>query len=402
MFRGFLNEIKNVAVNRATNRINTMMNNALGGVPGLPMNRGRVSRAKNSFGTPNPFDNEMVMYPEDLGNTGQGHYIVFNINEQVNANVSFTQGSLKANIAKMEHYDKATDLERNIQGLTRGSGSGLASEFANGRSRHQFSPPGKKTNSVPRAATRRLASTIAMYMPASVGVSTNANYREVEIGALASGMVSAMQTLSRSNPFDNIAAFSENVVKAGGDFANAARASEAGETFRENFVRGILDPLPGLSGIGAVQDIQRGFVRNNRLELTFDGIGRRSFSFNFKCMPKSENEAKAVDKIVNMFRFYMAPSFKGTDVSQSRTMIVPATFDITYLFENGTPNAYLNKISTCVLESCDVKYGGERVQFYRPTQNFRGEDGAPPVETDITLGFKEIELITRERIGVGF
>ena len=105
MFRGFLNEIKNVAVNRATNRINTMMNNALGGVPGLPINRGRVSRAKNSFGTPNPFDNEMVMYPEDLGNTGQGHYIVFNINEQVNANVSFTQGSLKANIAKMEHYD---------------------------------------------------------------------------------------------------------------------------------------------------------------------------------------------------------------------------------------------------------------------------------------------------------
>ena len=401
MFRGFLNEIKNAAINRATNRINTMMNNALGGVPGLPMNRGRVSRAKNSFGTPNPFDNEMVMYPEDLGNTGQGHYIVFNINEQVNANVSFTKGSLKANIAKMEHYDKTNPADRQYQGLTKGS-SGLASEFADGTSKHQFSPPGQKTNSVPRSATRRLASTIAMYMPASVGVSTNSNYREVEIGALASGMVSAMNTLSKDNPFDNIAAFGENVLKAGQDFKNAAVGGEAAQTFKENFVRGILDPLPGLSGIGAVQDIQRGFVRNNRLELTFDGIGRRSFSFNFKCMPKSENEAKAVDKIVNMFRFYMAPSFKGTDVSQSRTMIVPATFDITYLFENGTPNAFLNKISTCVLESCDVKYGGERVQFYRPTQNFRGEDGAPPVETDITLGFKEIELITRERIGVGF
>ena len=401
MFRGFLNEIKNVAVNRATNRINTMMNNALGGVPGLPINRGRVSRAKNSFGTPNPFDNEMVMYPEDLGNTGQGHYIVFNINEQVNANVSFTQGSLKANIAKMEHYDKATDYQRESQGLTRGS-SGLASEFATGRSRHQFSPPGKKTNSVPRNATRRLASTIAMYMPASVGVSTNANFREVEIGALASGMVSAMGVLAKDNPFDNIAEFSKNVIEAGKTLKQSAEGGEAAQTFKESFVRGLLDPLPGLSGIGAVQDIQRGFVRNNRLELTFDGIGRRSFSFNFKCMPKSENEAKAVDKIVNMFRFYMAPSFKGTDVSQSRTMIVPATFDITYLFENGTPNAFLNKISTCVLESCDVKYGGERVQFYRPTQNFRGEDGAPPVETDITLSFKEIELITRERIGVGF
>ena len=401
MFRGFLNEIKNVAINRATNRINTMMNNALGGVPGLPMNRGRVSRAKNSFGTPNPFDNEMVMYPEDLGNTGQGHYIVFNINEQVNANVSFTQGSLKANIAKMEHYDKASDLRRRKLNLTRGS-SGLESEFAEGRSRHQFSPPGKKTNSVPRAATRRLASTIAMYMPASVGVSTNANYREVEIGALASGMVTSMNTIAKDNPFDSFSAFTKNVVDAGGKLVESAKAGEAGETFKESFVRGLLDPLPGLSGIGAVQDIQRGFVRNNRLELTFDGIGRRSFSFNFKCMPKSENEAIAVDKIVNMFRFYMAPSFKGSDVSKSRTMIVPATFDITYVMSNGTPNGFLNKISTCVLESCDVKFGGERVQFYRPSTNYRGESGAPPVETDITLNFKEIELITRERIGVGF
>ena len=84
---------------------------------------------------------------------------------------------------------------------------------------------------------------------------------------------------------------------------------------------------------------------------------------SFKCMPKSENEAKAVEKIVNMFRFYMAPSFKGTDISTVKNMfIVPATFDIEYRMFNGTQNAFLNKISTCVLQSCDVKYGGERVQ----------------------------------------
>ena len=34
-----------------------------------------------------------------------------------------------------------------------------------------------------------------------------------------------------------------------------------------------------------------------------------------------------------MFRFYMAPSFDG-DLGSSRTMIVPATFDITY-YEYG-------------------------------------------------------------------
>ena len=52
-----------------------------------------------------------------------------------------------------------------------------------------------------------------------------------------------------------------------------------------------------------------------------------------------------------MFRFYMSPSFDG-DIGSSRTMIVPSTFDITILLhEYEQPNGFLNKISTCVLES---------------------------------------------------
>ena len=43
--------------------------------------------------------------------------------------------------------------------------------------------------------------------------------------------------------------------------------------------------------------------------------------------------------------------------------------------------------------------GGERVQFFRPTPDGRG---APPVETSIQLQFKELEIITREKIAEGF
>ena len=45
----------------------------------------------------------------------------------------------------------------------------------------------------------------------------------------------------------------------------------------------------------------------------------------------------------------------------------------------------------------DVSYGGERVAFFRPNA-----EGAPPVQTSITLNFKELEVITRERIAAGF
>ena len=51
-----------------------------------------------------------------------------------------------------------------------------------------------------------------------------------------------------------------------------------------------------------------------------------------------------------------------------------------------------------MLESCNVTYGGERVQFFRPHK----DGGAPPVETQIELQFKELELITREKLALGY
>ena len=384
-------QIKNFAVNQITNKARSFISDAIGGTPGLPQNRGSVlPSSANRFGRVNPFEGEMVSYPEDLGSEDQGHMVLFNINEQTNANINFGGGK--------RIRTATSDYARQ---MARAYGDGFAQDTHPNDYYNKLQ--GKSTASLKRAPTRRLASSIAMYMPAQVSVGTSAQYGEVEIGALATA---AQEVLNADVPnvFDKPAEFAAGMLEAGKSAISKAKGSQAAESYTEQMVRNTLDAIPGLSGIGAVQDAGRGFVRNNRLELAFQGIGRRSFSFSFKCMPKSENEALAVDKIVQMFRFYMAPSFKG-DVSQSRTMIIPATFDISYLFQNGTPNFFLNRISTAYLESCNVTYGGERVQFFRPTEkqlNGTTVPGAPPVETNIELQFREIELITRERIGVGY
>ena len=411
--RGFLNEIKNVAINRATNKLRSVVNEALGGVSGLPMNRGSVlPNHKNRFGRPNPFDGEMVMYPEDLGpESGQGHYIIFNINEQINANVAFGSKGSKVNnmrtLTNQEEYEIAAGLTKDLTDADLVKGYDKSSFLPAGQKRYGLSGVegsnslGQTTDSLDRLATRQLKSSIAMYMPASVSVGQSSNYREVEIGALATAAQEFLKP-GMANPFDNPGQFVNDITGRAKQAYQNASNSQAMESFTEGFVRGTLGAIPGLSGIGAVQDAGRGFIRNNRMELTFDGVGRRNFSFSFKCMPKSENEAKAVDKIVQMFRFYMSPSFAGEDISKSRTMLIPATFDITYVYGSGKVNNFLNRISTSVLTSCNVTYGGERVQFFRPTTTWDGLDGAPPVETNIELNFQEIEIITRERIGVGF
>ena len=58
-------------------------------------------------------------------------------------------------------------------------------------------------------------------------------------------------------------------------------------------------------------------------------------------------------------------------------------------------NPYLiNKISTCVLENMSVKYGGSvGYQAFEPDE----AGDTPPVETEISLQFKELEIITKTR-----
>ena len=349
--RGFLNEIKNVAVNRATNRINQALGSLTSG-RGIPRNMGGVFQT-NVYNTlsKNPFAGETVIYPEDLGSNDQGHYVQFYINEQQNAQVNF-----------------------------QGKSPVYAPNGAQMRG-------GVSTASIKRAPTKRLASSICMYMPATVSAQQQSKYGEVEIGAAVATALAAYKGYQEGTGFFGTM---ESV------FENASPTIK--ENLKEAGKKALDIAAPGAK---AAIDIARGKVTNNRMEMVFEGVSRRSFSFSFKMMPKSEAEAIAVDKIVNMFRFYMAPSFDGA-ATQSRTFIVPATFDIEYYYNPGKRNKFLIRISTCVLESCNVTYGGERTQFFRPTSGGVHGDGAPPVETSIELSFKELEVITREKIAEGF
>ena len=296
------------------------------------------------------FSKSQLSYPEDLQSADQGHYVQFFINEQENANISFSGGSPSS-----------------AGGTSYGGGGGTS------------------TLSVKRAPTKRISSSIALYMPAQVSLQQDAKYGEVEIGATTAAAIAACKGFQDQGDFSAVA------VSSMGAFGKDAKESGA------EALRTALDTAA--PGAKASMQISSSKVTNNRMEMVFEGISRRSFSFSFKMMPKSESEARNVDRIVNTFRFYMAPSFDGA-ADTSRTFIVPATFDIEYYFKAG-PNRFLNRIATSVLESCNVTYGGERVQFFRPTTGVNGA-GAPPVETNIELQFKELEVITREKIVEGF
>ena len=233
---------------------------------------------------------------------------------------------------------------------------------------------------------RQKQKTIALYMPPSVDVSYNVNYGDEEIGNLAmfgneviQGFMGGTDVLSKLQGMIN-----DKALQAGGEALQALVQASA-DTFA--------------SGAKALFEINRGTVITPRMELMFDGVGRRNFSFTFNFIPKNQDESRTVENIVYYFKKFMMPEY--SDPNTRREMNIPATFDIDYYYKN-TQNDFLNKISTCFLKSMDVKYGGDRYTTYPATFTERGKFGLPPQKTQMTLQFSELEVLSRQHIEEGF
>ena len=207
---------------------------------------------------------------------------------------------------------------------------------------------------------------VALYMPATLTNVQNSTYQSAELGIVG-------------------AAAKAVTGPSGGDM----NASKLAATGSELLTTGLKSASPTGKSLADIKQISEGVVVNNRTELIFDNIDRRSFTFDFKMIPRSEEEAQTIKNIVKTFRTNMAPAFSSA-TDTGKTMIVPSGFEIEF---KPNKNTYLPKIGMSVCTSCTVTYGGARPQFFH--------DGSP-VETSMTLQFQELEMITRGRILAGF
>ena len=228
----------------------------------------------------------------------------------------------------------------------------------------------------------RIDTAIAMYMPAQVQVNYGADYQDTKISPLAGAIGQAVgdmsQGMSLSDTYNKVIpmvtdGLQQKALMMGAD---------------------LLDGI-GISGVREAVEIGRAEVIADRMQLAFKGVDRRTFEYTFKMIPKNSREADEIKKIIAAFKFHMMPEYK--EGTKRDTLNYPSTFEIEYHYR-GKENTYLNRVSECFLEKMGVTYGGDRYKTFDPHNN----EGAPPVETSITLAFKEIEIMHREKMTEGF
>ena len=216
-------------------------------------------------------------------------------------------------------------------------------------------------------AQKRLKTAIALHVPNQMQVRYGMQWSEEETKMLSailgvgSELASALSGQSNSNVMGEAGGVAANLALANGPNAGANSA---------------------LTGLAA----------NPKKEQVFKGINFREFSMEYQFFPRSREEADNVREIIYQFKYHMHPEFKD---SSSFLYVYPSEFDIAY-FTGGSQNQSLHKHTSCVLTDMAINY--------TPNGNFATFDDSTgmPVQINLVLSFRELALLTKEKIEKGF
>ena len=375
VLQGITGAVRSQIAGRLNSAVSSTIRSGVGSLTGAA--REGANSALNIIPSKNKFSTDVMLYPSNVGSARQGHYIMFNINE-------FTPGKIKAAKNQKQFDSIFENIVENQPGISQEDAIKLANTTQintnNVNKANTKSGGGAGRSILAEKPTKRMPASISLYMPPSVSVTYNVKYADQEIGTLA-GMGAAAIAAFQNESGDNTA----KLKAAAGAMKGGAKEGLT------NFINTTLDTLA--PGARALQQIESGKVITPRMEMMFEGVGRRNFSFTFAFIPKSAEEAISIEKIIKTFKENMMPEYVG---DSRREMKIPNTFDITYMHQN-TENKYMNKISSCFLRNMNVTYGGDRFTAYSPT------DGSPPPQkSTIQLDFTEIETLSKDLVKEGY
>lgn len=225
---------------------------------------------------------------------------------------------------------------------------------------------------------------ISLYMPDTLSTSFSSDYSAISLRNEVGPTVRKIRTTSQlaetatgasGNLIDKIKTASKEPALLEAVF-NASQRIGTSQAFSSALLQG------------------QGYAVNPQMQMIYQGIGMRSFSLSFIFTPSSATESEVVNDIIYHFKYYSSPELQNPKQSYINNlyMIPPSVFNV-YFKINNIENAYLPKYGDCVLENMEVNYAPNGFSTHR--------DGAP-VQTTLTLLFKEIESVHKHKLSKGF
>jgi hypothetical protein len=219
--------------------------------------------------------------------------------------------------------------------------------------------------------TDQLALAIALFMPDGVTAQYEQQYDEISLTAVLGGAGMFAQALSTKN----------GAVGGIDPFIMEAASKAAGL-------------IPGLQSSQELTNLlvfgTTGKSINPQLEMLYNSPRLRTFTFDFRLVPRNAAEAEQINTIIFLLKRFSAPEIPAG--STGRYFIPPARFELEF-YHHNEPNKNLFKTKQCVLENISLDYA--------PNGYASHYDGMP-VETRMSLIFRETTIIDKKAVEEGY
>jgi hypothetical protein len=223
-----------------------------------------------------------------------------------------------------------------------------------------------------KGGTKRLKTAIALHEPQNFQAEYRVNYEE-----------------------ESLAAFTMLLTAANGMTAGATEGAKKAKFGDIDLgAMGLAGTMLGADALGlggGVAGISKstGLTPNPRREQIFKNVDFRTFQFQYDFFPRNSQEAKNVENIIYQFKYHMHPEYKD---AAGFLYIYPSEFDI-FHYHGTEENMHINRHTSCVLTDMVVNYS--------PQSQFTTFSDGMPTQISITLTFKELAVLTKEKIADG-
>jgi hypothetical protein len=226
--------------------------------------------------------------------------------------------------------------------------------------------------------------TISLYMPDNLVANYNASYEEMSLTQDLGPTITTLRAIT-------------SAVGKGGGSDIGTNPSTIQAVVGAMQIAGVEIPGVEAGALGTLLQRAEGYALNPQIQMVYRGSPLREFTLSFKLTPRSKDEADQINDIIDKFKFYASPSLGqiSGSVTEATTnsmfLIPPSVFNVQF-FVNGAESTVLPKYGECVLISVEANYAPNGFAAF--------VDGSM-VQTELTLSFKELNILTRNNFNDG-
>jgi hypothetical protein len=278
---------------------------------------------------------------------------------------------------------------------TKGQGSGALGNLVDTKAFQEFATAtklnafiGQGVQSLANVGASVNLATIRLPMPSNLSTDYNPQYSTPDLGAAAGAIL---------KPFDqkiyNNSSLPSLLGGAGGDGISGAAAeigARGASAAATGLAGGAINGIGGAGTFEAALKVGLGVAQNPHKIVLFTGVDFREHRFSWKLSPRSREESNMIKQIIDAFTYYAHPEYVGGGLFFK----YPEFFNIKFRHPN-----YLFELQPSVCTDIQVNYHSQGVAAYIRDAN---GGGAPaPAEVELTLSFKETEIVTKNTLNKG-